>query len=279
VAILGPQPLNTDADYDLGPLTDSAGQVPPFTGSEPLVALLWRPDVTRATAPLRTLTPPAWLDPAAGTIRLSVNAADLGAIPPGDYRLQALVSRDDRPLGTLYATLRLADAPLASLPAAAPGLSPAAVERLLVRPAAHLLAAAGMDPATTDGSHPDVQPALAAALRQAGYPTALVERVSPGELESVPPSAHDGVLLLGRINLLEAVLDRLQAKFSVMIGADSLQARQMADGVEKTITRLRTLYETKYGSLAASTVVVPIGSDYSRSYPEISSWPYTPPGF
>ncbi len=273
VPALGPQSLGTDRDYLLGPLLGPTGEPVVFAGTEPLSASLWRSDGLRVPS-LATL-PASWENPAAGTVRLTVNAAAIATLPPGTYALEVVATVESRPLGVLWATILLRDSPLSTVDSPVPTLTAAGVERILVRRCRDLLKAAGMDAGTTTGANLDVQPAIASAARRLGYLTTLPDLATDLDLGLVPTAQWDQYLHLARVELLEHILDRLTAKFDLEIGINKMMLSQMAAGVQKTLLRLRMEYEESYVVGSGSSVLEEITSDYFTPIAEIDSWPWT----
>jgi hypothetical protein len=273
VPTLGPQSLGTDRDYLLGPLLGPGGTPVAFTGTDSLSARLWRSDDIRINA-LATLSA-SWEDPAAGTVRLQVNASAIAPLAPGRYQVEVIGIVGDRPLGFLWATIVLRDSPLSNLDSPVPALTAAGVERILVRRCRDLLRAAGMDAGTTTGANPDVQPAVASALRRLGYPTTLPDRAADLDLAAVPAPRWDQYLHLARVELLEHVLDRLTAKYDLEVGINKMALSQVAAGVTKTLLRLRAEYEERYVVGAGATALEAIESDYPTPVAEIDAWPWT----
>jgi hypothetical protein len=89
---LGPQSKGVDRDYQLT-IRDSAGQpVGAFTLASGLSAVIWAGDDTAVLA-----TPAvSWLNPAVGTIKLTISAGNLAPTEPGTYHLVVKITDDAR---------------------------------------------------------------------------------------------------------------------------------------------------------------------------------------
>jgi hypothetical protein len=113
--ILGPQSIGTDLAYLIGPLKDSSGNVPPFTGAETLPWEIWRED----GGPALVTGFAAWADATAGTVTLTIAASDIANLSPGFYGVDLHVLSGGQVLDALPpedVLLRLADSPDAAPP-------------------------------------------------------------------------------------------------------------------------------------------------------------------
>jgi hypothetical protein len=109
-----PQAIGTDRDFAVGPLHDSAGAVPTFTGSETLPWNIWRGD----GGPAVVSGFASWIDPVAGTVKISITAADTANLLPGLYAIDLSVVSGGQTLGALPpdSFIEFADAATATQP-------------------------------------------------------------------------------------------------------------------------------------------------------------------
>jgi hypothetical protein len=272
--ILGPQSISSDADYDLGPILDSTGDPVTFSSAADLAATLWRSTGVRDEA---LATPAvAWTDAPAGLCRLSVAAADVAPLAPGDYGVEVVATpADGRPRTVLWATLRLLDAPRAAAPA---WPSVAAVEEWLIRQHRETFDLAGMDSATTNGSNRDLGPPIASALRQLGVRPASPLRPADAELASLTRAAEPAFLLACRVEALEAALGRLHAQVDLTVGGgsgNSYRLSQAASSIQRTLDRLRAQFTSWYETGAGRTELGDIDSRYHAADSDLLTYPYS----
>lgn len=78
-----------------------------YAGSEPLAGRVWR---GRDLAASVTVTP-AWADPAAGTVTLTIGKSDTAGLDPGDYRIQCTIADGITDPVFFEGVLEITDAP------------------------------------------------------------------------------------------------------------------------------------------------------------------------
>ena len=107
------------------------------------------------------------------------------------------------------------------------------------------MTAAGMDTSVT-GGNVDLNDPIGHALRDLGYTVDSVVLVADADVDDVTDSETDEYLGLAELHTLEAVLGNLD-DVDIKVGPMSESLSQLAERVERKISRLRAQLERDYG--------------------------------
>lgn len=136
-------------------------------------------------------------------------------------------------------------------------LTRAYLDAVLVGRLSGLLAAAGMDGATRDGTNPDTADPVAAALRRLGMPAADPLAPTDSDLASVPVYREREFLRLAEIRLRKTILAGLRVRVTQMVANDQVNLSEMATGLRQDILDLEAEARSEDGE-APRWIVVPL---------------------
>ncbi|KKN57472.1 hypothetical protein LCGC14_0561840 [marine sediment metagenome] len=124
------------------------------------------------------------------------------------------------------------------------------VENVSIHRTGPLMAKAGMDGTTVDGTNADLASPIAWALRQAGYSVADITNPTTSEVASASDDV-DEVLDLTELRVLEDIMGSLD-DVDVTVGPRKEALSQLATQVQKRIKSVQDRVEKTYGFGAAA---------------------------
>jgi hypothetical protein len=250
-----PQPIGSDRSYDLGPLRDGAGNVPPFDGSEDLPWDIWKatggPSVASGVA--------TWIDATAGTVRLSISATDTANLAAGRYRIRLSAVNGAQILGTLPADsyIEFEDAPV-PLPSSG-ALTRAVLESILIRRCGRRMAFAKLDGITQNGTNLDLNDPIREGLDSIGVTAANAINVADSDLATISGKRLSQILDVAELRVLESILGNWD-EFDQARGIDRQDLGKMGEAIRTRVNdlqaRLMKLYGVGLGSLRGGGITL-----------------------
>ncbi|HMN11834.1 MAG TPA: LytR C-terminal domain-containing protein [Bellilinea sp.] len=140
----------------------------------------------------------------------------------------------------------------------------AQVDLILIRRCGAMLAAADLDGTTVDGSNYDLADPVASALRNLGFAVSDPTTVTDSDLGAVDSDTLPALLDLAELRTLETVLGNLD-EVDIRLGQRDEKFSQLADRLEKRITRLSEKVAREHGLGGGSMQAGAIGLGYQES--------------
>lgn len=135
----------------------------------------------------------------------------------------------------------------------------AEAESILIRRAGALIAAAGLDGSTVDGTNADLNDPLGWAVRQAGGSVSSPGAVADADLATVADDDLDQLLDLAEVRTLESIAGNLDL-VNITVGSRREELGALAQQVERAIERKRAALQRAYGfglgSLTAGSITL-----------------------
>jgi hypothetical protein len=140
------------------------------------------------------------------------------------------------------------------------GLTRAAAEAILVGRCGKILALAGLDGTTVDGTNPDLADPIRSGLASLGLATATVGAVVDADLAAIASETLDQLLDVAEVRALESALGNLDQPDQEASLNNYQYLGRLRDSIEKTVARKRTQAVQKYnfgqGAVSSGTVAI-----------------------
>jgi hypothetical protein len=237
-----PQAIGSDRDFAVGPLHDSAGNVPTFTGSEILPWSIWKatggPAVATGFA--------SWIDAVAGTVKISITATDTASLASGRYRISLSVLSGGQTLAALPADsyIEFEDAPVALPPTGA--LTRAALESILIRRCGRRMAFANLDGITANGTNLDLNDPIREGLLSLDISAVNPVQVADSDFVNVQGPQVSQILDVAELRVLESILGNWD-EFDQAHGIDRQDLGKMGEAIRARINDLQKKVLLYYG--------------------------------
>ena len=142
-------------------------------------------------------------------------------------------------------------------------LTRANTEFLVIPRVGPLMAAAGMDSTTVDGTNADLNGPIGRAVRDLGYSVASAVLVADADVAQVTDANTDQYLDLATLHTLEAVLGNLD-DVTIRVGPLSETLSDLAKQAERKVERLSVSLERKYGYGLSSVTTGYLQKDFAE---------------